>query len=68
MKILCPGCKKVFEMEHVERGRKVECQCSRKFLLDDETVIEDYSSIDEAPPKRIGPCEIERFIGRGGME
>lgn len=67
MKIICPGCKKTFEMEHIERGRKVQCQCSCKFLLDDASVVEDYSSIDEPPPVRIGPCEIERFIGRGGM-
>ncbi len=67
MKIACPSCKKAFEMEHVERGRKVQCRCSCKFLLDDASVLEDYSQIDEPPPKRIGPCAIERYLGRGGM-
>lgn len=67
MKIICPHCRKQTEIEHVERGRHVECVCSKRFTLNDTTVIEDYSQIDEAPPEFIGQYKIRRFIGRGGM-
>ncbi len=67
MLIRCPSCKKVTELEHVERGRHVECSCRSRFTLDDATVVEDYSRIDEPPPEMIGEYRIDRFIGRGGM-
>lgn len=67
MIICCPICKKQTELEHVERGRHIECVCHARFALDDVTVLQDYSGIDAKPPEQIGPYQIERFIGRGGM-
>ena len=67
MIIKCPQCGRETELEHVERGRHVECTCGSRFSLDELTVLRDYSAIDQAPPEKIGPYKIERFIGRGGM-
>ena len=67
MIIKCPQCGLETELEHVERGRHIECVCGTRFSLDELTVVRDYSSIDQAPPEKIGPYKIERFIGRGGM-
>ena len=67
MIIKCPQCGRETELEHVERGRHVECMCGSRFFLDELTVVQDYSAIDQAPPEKIGPYKIERFIGRGGM-
>lgn len=67
MLIRCPICKKETELEHVERGRHIECVCHARFTLDDATVVADYSKIDEPPPEKIGDYRIDRFIGRGGM-
>lgn len=65
--ILCPVCKKKTEIEHVERGRHVVCGCGEKFTLNDQTVISDYSQLDEPPPEMIGPYPVTRLIGHGGM-
>lgn len=67
MLIVCPGCGKKQEIEHVERGRRAECLCGTVFTLDDATVLRDYTELDSPPPEKIGPYPIERFIGRGGM-
>ncbi len=67
MLIICPECKKRFEIEHVEHGRKVQCPCGANFFLDKNTVEADYSRVDEPPPAMIGPYVIDRYIGRGGM-
>lgn len=67
MLILCPTCKKKTEIEHVERGRRVVCGCGEKFTLNDQTVISDYSQLDEPPPEMIGPYPVTRLIGHGGM-
>lgn len=67
MIIKCPQCGQETELEHVERGRHIECMCGSRFSLDELTVVRDYSAIDQAPPEKIGPYRIERFIGKGGM-
>lgn len=67
MIIKCPQCGQKTELEHVERGRHIECVCGARFSLDERTVVRDYSAVDQAPPEKIGPYAIERFIGRGGM-
>ncbi len=67
MLILCPACKKQTEIEHEERGCRIECVCGSHFSLDDQTVLKEFTQIDEPPPARIGPYPIERFIGSGGM-
>lgn len=67
MLILCPSCKKQCEIKHVERGRHARCTCGASFYIDGETVVSDYSCVDETPPEKIGPYVIERFVGHGGM-
>ncbi len=67
MLILCPACKKRTEIKHEERGCRIECVCGSRFILDDRTVIQDFSSIDEPPPAQIGPYPILEEIGSGGM-
>lgn len=67
MLILCPVCKKRTEIKHEERGSRIECVCGSRFVLNDQTVIQDFSSIDEPPPAQIGPYPILEEIGSGGM-
>ena len=67
MKIICPHCKRVTELEHVSHGCNVECVCSREFKVDDSSILEEYSEIDSIIPERIGQYEITEFIGYGGM-
>jgi len=65
--IVCPKCQKKNEIPHVERGRHVECVCGSTFILNDQTVEQDYTEVDGPPPEKIGNYPVERFIGRGGM-
>ena len=67
MKIICPHCKRVTELEHVSHGCNVECVCSHEFKVDDSSIVEEYSEIDSIIPERIGQYEITEFIGYGGM-
>lgn len=66
MLIVCPKCKKESEIRRVERGRRIECVCSAKFVLDAESVKADESTIDSIPHK-IGEYPIKRLVGSGGM-
>lgn len=67
MKIICPHCKRITELEHVSHGCNVECVCSREFKVDDSTILEEYSEIDSIIPEQIGQYQITEFIGYGGM-
>lgn len=67
MKIICPECKRVTELEHVSHGCNVECVCSHEFKIDDSTILEEYSEIDSIIPEQIGQYRITEFIGYGGM-
>ena len=67
MKIICPECKRVTELEHVSHGCSVECVCSHEFKVDDSSIVEEYSEIDSIIPEQIGQYRITEFIGYGGM-
>ena len=67
MKIQCPNCKKITELEHVDHGSQVECVCSFLFTVDENTVTEEYTDIDSRLPEKIGPYPVTGFIGFGGM-
>ena len=67
MKIICPHCKRITELEHVSHGCNVECVCSHEFKIEDSTVLEEYSEIDSIVPEQIGQYKITEFIGYGGM-
>ncbi|OQA77388.1 MAG: Serine/threonine-protein kinase PknB [Lentisphaerae bacterium ADurb.Bin242] len=67
MKIKCPHCQKVTELEHVDYGSNVECICHRKFGIGKDTVVEEYSEVDSRIPEFIGQYPITGFIGFGGM-
>ena len=62
MKIICPHCKRITELEHVSHGCNVECVCSREFKVDDSTILEEYSEIDSIIPEQIGQYKITEFI------
>ena len=67
MKIQCPDCKKITELEHVDYGSQVECVCSCVFSVDETTVTEEFTEVDSRLPERIGPYPVTGFIGFGGM-
>lgn len=67
MKIQCPNCKKITELEHVDRGSQVECVCSYVFTVNDQTVTEEFTEVDSRLPERIGQYKVTGFIGFGGM-
>ncbi len=67
MKIKCPHCQKVTELEHVDHGSHVECICHQRFVVDQSTITEEYSEIDSRIPDFIGQYPITGFIGFGGM-
>ncbi|MBQ9338531.1 MAG: serine/threonine protein kinase [Lentisphaeria bacterium] len=67
MKIQCPNCKKITELEHVDHGSQVECVCSCIFTVDEGTVTEEYTDVDSRLPERIGQYPVTGFIGFGGM-
>ena len=67
MKIQCPNCKKITELEHVDHGSQVECVCSFVFTVDESTVTAEYTDIDSKLPEKIGPYPVTGFIGFGGM-
>lgn len=67
MKIKCPHCQKVTELEHVDYGSNVECICHQRFIIGQDTVVEEYSEIDSRIPEFIGQYPITGFIGFGGM-
>ena len=67
MKIQCPNCKKITELEHTDRGSMVECICSFVFAVNDQTIVEEFTDVDSKLPERIGQYKITGFIGFGGM-
>ena len=67
MKIQCPNCKKITELEHVDHGSQVECVCSFVFTVDENTITAEYTDIDSRLPEKIGPYPVTGFIGFGGM-
>ena len=67
MKIRCPNCQKITELEHVDRGSQVECVCSFVFTVDEETITEEYTEVDSRLPDQIGQYKVKGFIGFGGM-
>jgi len=67
MKIQCPNCKKITELEHVDHGSMVECVCSQVFAVDESTITEEFSEIDSRLPEQIGQYPVTGFIGFGGM-
>ena len=67
MKIQCPNCKKITELEHVDHGSQVECVCSFVFTVDEKTITEEYTEVDSRLPERIGQYPVSGFIGFGGM-
>jgi len=67
MKIQCPNCKKITELEHADRGSMVECVCSFVFAVNDQTIVEEFTEVDSSLPERIGQYKVTGFIGFGGM-
>ncbi len=67
MKIQCPNCKKITELEHVDHGSQVECVCSFVFTVDESTITEEFTEIDSQLPEQIGQYPVTGFIGFGGM-
>ncbi len=67
MKIQCPNCKKITELEHADRGSMVECVCSFVFAVNDQTIVEEFTEVDSKLPERIGQYKVTGFIGFGGM-
>ena len=67
MKIQCPNCKKITELEHVDHGSQVECVCSFVFTVDEKTITEEFSEVDSKLPEQIGQYKVTGFIGFGGM-
>ena len=67
MKIQCPNCHKITELEHVDHGSQVECVCSFVFTVDESTVTEEFTEIDSVLPEWIGQYKVTGFIGFGGM-
>ena len=67
MKIICPHCKRITELEHVSHGCNVECVCSREFKVDDSTILEEYSEIDSIIPEQIGQYQITEFPDSDGF-
>ena len=67
MKIQCPNCQKITELEHVDHGSQVECVCSFVFTVDEKTITEEFTEVDSKLPERIGQYKVTGFIGFGGM-
>ena len=67
MKIQCPNCHKITELEHVDHGSQVECVCSFIFTVDESTITEEFTEIDSVLPDWIGQYKVTGFIGFGGM-
>ena len=67
MKIQCPNCKKITELEHVDHGSQVECVCSFVFTVDESTITEEFTEVDSSLPEQIGQYKVTGFIGFGGM-
>ena len=67
MKIQCPNCKKITELEHVDHGSQVECVCSFVFTVDETTITEEFTEIDRKLPEKISQYPVTGFIGFGGM-
>ena len=67
MKIQCPNCRKITELEHVDHGSMVECVCSHVFAVDESTITEEFTEIDSRMPEQIGQYPVTGFIGFGGM-
>lgn len=67
MKIQCPNCRKITELEHVDTGSNAECVCGFVFEINPQTVLEEYTEIDRRLPERIGPYPVTGLIGFGGM-
>lgn len=67
MKIQCPNCRKITELEHVDSGSNAECVCGFIFEINQHTVVEEYTEIDRHLPERIGPYPVTGLIGFGGM-
>ena len=67
MKIQCPNCKKITELEHVDHGSQVECVCSFVFTVDEKTITEEFTEVDSQLPEQIGQYKVTGFIGFGGM-
>ena len=67
MKIQCPNCRKITELEHVDAGSNAECVCGFTFEINRQTMIEEYTEIDRRLPERIGSYPVTGLIGFGGM-
>lgn len=67
MRIICPYCKIVREIEHTKGPCNIECVCGKKFPLDKECIMEEFTEIDTVLPDHIGKYKILDLIGYGGM-
>lgn len=67
MKIQCPNCRKITELEHVDAGSNAECVCGFTFEINRQTMVEEYTEIDRRLPERIGSYPVTGLIGFGGM-
>ena len=67
MRIQCPYCSGITELEHVDHGTVVECVCSRKFEVSEKTVLEEYTETDNLLPEQIASYPVTGLLGFGGM-
>ena len=67
MKIQCPYCSGITELEHADHGTLVECVCSKTFEINEKTVLEEYTEADNRLPEKIGPYPVCGILGYGGM-
>ena len=67
MKIQCPYCSGITELEHADHETLVECVCSRTFEINEQTVLEEYTEVDNSLPEKIGPYPVTGILGYGGM-
>jgi len=59
MKIRCPKCNKIHDIENLEVGNKVECSCSYKFVINDQNITQYINGAEEPMP---GKNEIDQKI------
>lgn len=72
MKIKCPKCDKIHEVQDIKIDEIFECACSYKFVIIEKDIPQSSNAKedidnDDSIPKIIGGYKIKKIIGEGGM-